>query len=168
MKPLTGKETTKTRNFKTAMLAVIPAAVLALSTSDAFADPALHLQKDCSDVVATMGAPGSYCTIASSSLNQIPVGSKIFYDQGYGALAPPSVDSLIDSNVILETGNGNRARGRCTFDLNTFIGLCTFSDGTGTFAGFQARLNVSLCGQIFCLDGTYGFIGQQQAMGQQQ
>ena len=36
---------------------------------------------------------------------------------------------MLDSNVVLDAGNGNRAVGRCTLDLVTGLGLCTFSDG---------------------------------------
>jgi len=64
---------------------------------------------------------------------------------------------LVDSNVILDAGNGDRAIGRCTLDLTTFLGLCTFSDGTGQFAGFNARVDVSFDGALFHWDGTYNF-----------
>ncbi len=38
-------------------------------------------------------------------------------------------------------------------------GLCTFSDGTGEFIGFEARVDVSCPGDgVHCTwDGTYGF-----------
>jgi hypothetical protein len=63
---------------------------------------------------------------------------------------------LLDSNVILDAGNGNRAVGRCTLDLMTGLGLCTFSDGLGQFSGFQARVDVD-CRSGCRWDGTYGF-----------
>ena len=52
-----------------------------------------------------------------------------------------------------------RAVGRCTLDLATLLGLCTFSDGTGRFSGFQARVEVSYLGtdSDFAWDGTYSF-----------
>ncbi len=49
---------------------------------------------------------------------------------------------FLDSNVVLDAVTGNRAVGRCTLDFQTFLGLCTFSDGTGKFAGFEARVDV--------------------------
>ena len=66
---------------------------------------------------------------------------------------------MLDSNVILDAGGGNRAIGRCTLDLTTGLGLCTFSDGTGNFAGFHARVKVSppTDGKNWHWDGVYGF-----------
>ena len=112
----------------------------------------LHLVKDTSQY---SGLPGGFATIAVSNLASVPVGSMIFYDQ-----APDIPAGLIDSNVVLDAGNGNRAFGRCTTDLVTWIGLCTFSDGVGTLSGFHARLEVSLKSLdlgTFDLRGTYRF-----------
>jgi hypothetical protein len=50
---------------------------------------------------------------------------------------------MLDSNVVLDAGDGSRALGRCTLDFATGLGLCTFSDGTGRLAGFHARIDVS-------------------------
>jgi hypothetical protein len=110
----------------------------------------LHMTKDCSEY---SGAAGDFCTITSSNLGRIKVGSRVYYDQPAGI---PT--GLLDSNVVLDAGNGNRAVGRCTLDLTTFLGLCTFSDGTGRFAGFNARLRVDCSSGPECsLDGTYSF-----------
>jgi hypothetical protein len=95
----------------------------------------LHATKDCSTY---FGRPNDYCTITSSSLDVIKVGSKIYYDQAAGI---PT--GLLDSNVVLDAGNGDRAMGRCTVEFSDNHGLCTFSDGTGHFAGFRARVNVT-------------------------
>jgi hypothetical protein len=65
---------------------------------------------------------------------------------------------MLDSNVVLDAGNGDRAVGRCTLDLVSGLGLCTFSDGTGRLAGFHARVDVSaLGGKQWAWDGTYRF-----------
>ena len=67
---------------------------------------------------------------------------------------------FLDSDIILDSGTGNRALGHCTFDLGTNRGLCTFSGGTGQFTGFRARLDVSLASgstSSYRLDGTYSF-----------
>jgi hypothetical protein len=109
----------------------------------------LHITKGCGDYTYTAG---SYCTITSSNLAEIKVGSKVFYDQ-----AANIPTGLLDSNVVLDAGGGNRAVGRCTVDLTTFLGLCTLSDGTGQFAGFSARINVSPGDGNFHWDGTYKF-----------
>jgi len=112
----------------------------------------LHVTKECSQYT---GVPGGFCSFTSSNLAEILIGSKIFYDQ-----APDIPAGLLDSNIVLDAGNGNRAFGRCTTDLVTWIGLCTLSDGVGTLAGFHARLDVSLKSLdfgTFNLRGTYHF-----------
>jgi hypothetical protein len=66
---------------------------------------------------------------------------------------------VLDSNVVLDAGSGNRAVGRCTLDLGTGLGLCTFSDGIGQFAGFRARVDVTppTDGLHWHWNGTYSF-----------
>jgi len=110
----------------------------------------LHATKNCAEY---KGLAGQFCTITSSSLPQIKVGSKVLYDQAAGI---PT--GMLDSNIVLDAGDGNRAVGRCTLDLGTGLGLCTFSDGTGELAGFHARVDVShLGGRDWAWDGTYSF-----------
>ncbi len=111
----------------------------------------LRATKECSQ---NTGQPGTFCTFTSSNLADIVVGSKIFYDQAFGVPA-----GMLDSNVILDAGFGNRAIGRCTVDGATGLGLCTFSDGFGAFAGFEARVNVSFRPSTndFLWQGTYSF-----------
>lgn len=108
----------------------------------------LHVMKECSQ---DHGLAGDFCTITSSNFDPIAVGSNVFYDQAAGIPA-----GLLDSNVVLDAGNGNRAVGHCTLDLKTGLGLCTFSDGTGQFAGFSARVDVD-CTSGCRWDGTYSF-----------
>src|SRR5207248_6449862 len=110
----------------------------------------LHVVKECSQYNYTAG---SFCTITASNVGPIEVNSKVYYDQAAGTPA-----GLLDSNVVLDAGAGNRAFGRCSVELSTFAGLCTFSDGTGQFAGFQARINVTyLGGPNYGWNGTYSF-----------
>ena len=139
-------------------LVVIPgfvALTLALSTGTVSVSASertrqLHVTKECSQYT---GAAGCFCTITSSNLPEIKVGSKVIYDQAAGI---PT--GLLDSNVVLDAGNGDRAVGRCTLDFAAASGLCTFSDGTGQFAGFHARVDVSyLGGPNWAWDGTYRF-----------
>jgi hypothetical protein len=115
----------------------------------------LHVEKECSEY---KGMPGQFCTITASNVPPIKVNSKVYYGQAAGTPA-----GLLDSNVVLDAGAGNRAFGRCSVDLSTNAGLCTFSDGTGQFAGFQARINVtSLGGPNYGWNGTYSFSSGRQ------
>jgi hypothetical protein len=111
----------------------------------------LHVTKACPEYT---GAAGDFCTITSSNYARIKVGSRVYYTQPAGIPA-----GLVDSNMVLDAGNGNRAVGRCTLDSTTGLGLCTFSDGMGRFSGFNARLHVSppTDGVNWHWDGTYGF-----------
>jgi len=110
----------------------------------------IHVQKDCKEYDQTAGG---HCTITASNLGQIPVNSRVYYDQ-----APGVPTGLLDSNVVLDAGGGSRAVGRCTLDFATGLGLCTFSDGTGLLAGFTARVEVSfISGTLWAWEGTYRF-----------
>ena len=140
------------------MFAFVLVACFAASVPAAFAQNGdlhgsgdLHVTKECTEYT---GLPGGFCTITSSNVDVIKVGSKVYYDQAIGT--PPG---LLDSNVILDAGNGNRAVGRCTVEVATFVGLCTFSDGTGQFTGFHARIDVSNAtdGVNYHWDGKYIF-----------
>ena len=122
------------------MLALVPPVAIALlsagvATADSFRRGQVRITKECEEYT---GAAGAFCTITSSNIAEIPVGSKVLYSQAAGVPA-----NLLDSNVVLDAGNANRAVGRCTLDLMTGLGLCTFSDGIGSLAGFPARVDVS-------------------------
>lgn len=112
----------------------------------------LQVEKECSEY---QGQPGQFCTITLSNISEITPDSKVFYTQPAGIPA-----GVLDSNVVLDAGDGNRAVGRCTLDLTTGLGLCTFSDGTGRLAGFHARVDVtppSYEGDDWHWRGTYEF-----------
>jgi hypothetical protein len=111
---------------------------------------ALHVTKDCSGV---RGVAGNFCTIRSSNVKALKVGSKIFYLQ-------PGGKSALNSDTAIYAGSGNIAAGHCLLRFATGVGLCTFSDGTGTLAGFHARARVTADSSISDLwhwDGTYSF-----------
>src|SRR2546422_926439 len=82
-----------------------PSASAAVSTSRIAGDDndggpsrsggALHLTKECSTY---LGRAGDFCTIASSNLRAIKVGSRVVYQQAAG---PPS----LNSDVILYPPN---------------------------------------------------------------
>jgi hypothetical protein len=141
--------------MKFKVMTTIFALVLVASVSaDSQRNGDLHVTKECSQYT---GAAGSFCTITSSNIPEIKVGSKVVYGQAAGIPA-----GMLDSNVVLEVGAGNWAVGRCTLDLGTGLGLCTFSDGTGPLAGFQARVDVSppTDGKNWHWTGTYRFSPQ--------
>jgi hypothetical protein len=114
------------------------------------ATKALHVTKDCSGYV---GIAGNFCTIRSSNVKALKVGSKIFYMQAGGKAA-------LNSDTAIYAGPGNIAAGHCLLHYATGVGLCTISDGTGTLAGFHARVRVTHDPSISDLwhwDGTYSF-----------
>lgn len=113
---------------------------------------ALRATKDCSGAT---GRAGFFCTIRSSNVKAIKVGARIFYFQD-------NRPASLDSDVVLYAGRGNTAAGHCFLRFSTGRGLCTFSDGTGTLAGFNARIRVSADNRIpnlYHWKGTYSFKG---------
>jgi hypothetical protein len=95
--------------------------------------------KECSDY---HGQAGDICTITSSNLDAIEVGSRVVYARAADFLSsPPS----LDSDVVLDPpGPGNnKAFGHCHLNFSTGSGLCTFSGGTGKFTHFDASIDVS-------------------------
>ena len=111
---------------------------------------ALHFTKECSQYTRLAGG---FCTITSSNLEQIEVGSKVIYTIDSGP-------TVLDSDVTLDPpGPGNnKAFGHCRLDLVTGIGLCTFSGGTGKFTHFSASAAVSSLGRPnWAWNGTYSF-----------
>jgi hypothetical protein len=116
----------------------------------------IHLIKSCPNYTGTAGA---FCTITSSDFAGIPVNSTFNYAEApYAAQSGAFPGGLLDSTVVAYAGPGNWATGRCTLDLKNASGLCTFTDGVGTLAGFHARLNVALTtSPNWSLIGTYHF-----------
>ena len=108
----------------------------------------LHVTKECS---AYKGLAGDFCTITSSNLDEIEVGSRVVYAQAAGA-------GSLDTDVVLEAGPGNTAAGHVVLDLAAGTGVVTFSGGTGKFAGFQGRADVSAdSAGLWHWEGTYSF-----------
>ena len=109
-----------------------------------------HATKDCSGMTGLVGA---YCTIRTSNVKALKVGSKIFYVQVAGKTA-------LDSDTIIYVKRGSVATGHCFLRHATGTGLCTISDGTGTLAGFRFRERVKADSSVpglFHWDGTYSF-----------
>ena len=111
--------------------------------------------KDCTNSRTT-----NFCTLLNISdpkLARLLDGTDLYYRQpGFFLLADGS--PLLDSNVALDAGPGNKARGRCTLDGTNGLGLCTIEDGIGTLARFHARIDVDCtAGPVCSISGTYGF-----------
>ena len=144
---------TKRLLFVTAMLAALavfaPSAAAASGASWHQGD--LHVTKECS---AYAGAAGEYCTITSSTLKAIPVGSKVIYEH---ALTYP----ILDTDVTLDPpGRGDVAFGHVHLDLLTGLGVATFTGGTGKLTGFAATVAVTPDAGVpfgWKWDGTYRF-----------
>ncbi|NUR78589.1 MAG: hypothetical protein HOQ28_20165 [Thermoleophilia bacterium] len=133
------------------ILAVSVAGVLAVAgqAGNSPRSGALHVTKECSQYT---GQAGSFCTITSSSLRGIDVGSDVIYAQAAGAAG-------LDSDLVLDTGPGNSAFGHVTLSFATLSGVVTFSRGAGQFRGFQARVIVTYNPdtKLWHWDGTYSF-----------
>jgi hypothetical protein len=121
-----------------------------LSSESSPRSGALHVTKECSEYTRLAG---SFCTITSSNLKQIEVGTKVIY-------AIASGPTVLDSDVILDPpGPGNnKAFGHVVLDLVARHGVVTVSGGTGKFTWFEADVVVSyLGGRNWAWDGTYSF-----------
>jgi hypothetical protein len=135
--------------------AVFSLAALAFSASAASQNrspgaKAFHATKDCS---GSTGLAGSFCTVRSSNVEAVKPGSKIFYLQAASKTA-------LDSDMALYVGPGSVATGHCLLRFATGTGLCTMANGTGTLAGFHARVRVTADSSVPNLwhwDGTYAF-----------
>ena len=137
-------------------LVVVAASVLAVTASAQSGAAAnhraqpFHLTKTCPPS-QYQGQIGGYCTVTSSNLAAITVGTKIFYAQAAG-------QNSLDSDVILYVSRGNTATGHCELDFLTGVGRCTLSGGTRTLDGIRARVDVSYRGGYdWAWDGTYRF-----------
>jgi hypothetical protein len=111
---------------------------------------ALYVTKECSEYTLLAG---SFCTITSSNLKQIEVGTRVVYAEAAGLTS-------LDTDVILDPpGPGNNiAFGHVKLDLSTGYGEATFSGGTGKFRNFHARVDVLPLGwPNWAWDGTYSF-----------
>jgi hypothetical protein len=113
----------------------------------------LHVTKNCSHYT---GAAGSYCTITSSNLNAIKVGSRVVYASA--ADFTPDVLKL-DSDLVIDGPGHNAVFGHVVLDLSTFTGVVTLSGGTGKFTHFHAGPIAVACPAFpgCSWDGPYSF-----------
>lgn len=108
----------------------------------------LNITKECSEFTAQAG---SFCTITSSNLKTIPIGSRVIYTSAAGATS-------LDTDIVLYTGPGNSAFGHVFLNLATGTGTVTLDGGTGQFRHFHASAVVSYTsGDNWAWDGTYSF-----------
>jgi hypothetical protein len=107
--------------------------------------------KECS---AYTGLAGSFCTITSSNLRQIAVGSRVVYAK---ALTGTTLDTDV---TIYPPGQGNEdvAFGHVVLSLVTRTGVITLSGGTGKFRWLRARADIThLSGRNWAWDGAFTF-----------
>jgi hypothetical protein len=107
--------------------------------------------KECSHYT---GAAGSFCTITSSSLNAIKVGSRVIYASPVNPAA-----GVLDSDLVIDGPGHNTAFGHVVLDLSSLSGVVTFSGGTGEFSHLQAGPLVVACPSFpdCSWDGPYSF-----------
>ena len=113
----------------------------------------LHVTKNCLQYTRLAGG---FCTITSSNIEQIEVGSKVVYTVASGP-------AILDSDVTLDPpGPGNNAAfGHVVLALVAGQGTVTFSGGTGKFTHFSGSVVVTRVGapadRNWAWDGTYSF-----------
>ena len=118
----------------------------------------LYVTKTCPPSTYT-GAAGDFCTVTSSNVTEIEVGSRVVYAQAidFSTLS-------LDSDVVIDVpGPGsNTAFGHCQVNLVSGLGHCTFSGGTGKFTWFQASVAVTHDANfLWYWEGTYSFSPQE-------
>ncbi len=112
---------------------------------------ALHVTKECSQYTHLAGG---FCTITSSNLAAIPVGTKVIYEHAL-------VGTVLETDITLDPpGPGDVAFGHVHLDLVAKVGVATFTGGTGKFTGFTASVAVTPNPGVpfgWKWDGTYRF-----------
>ena len=94
----------------------------------------LKVTKECSKYT---GEAGSFCTIVASNCTDIAVGSKIVYSKAVTA------SGGLDSDIVIETPNGNKGYGHVVLDGATETGKVTLAGGTGQLAKLAGELVVA-------------------------
>jgi len=108
----------------------------------------LHVTKECSEYT---GEAGSFCTIASSNFDAIPVGSKVVY-------AEAMATGGLDTDIVVNTPNGDTVHGHVVLDGATMTGTVTLAGGTGELAQLKADLVVApLAEPSYSWDGPYSY-----------
>jgi len=133
------------------VLAVAATGIVATAGSATPRSGALHVTKECSQY---FGHAGEFCTITSSNLNAIKVGSRVVYT----AAADP-IAGVLDSALVIDGPGNNSAFGHVVLDLSTLSGVVTLSGGTGEFTHFHAGPITVACPAFpdCSWDGPYSF-----------
>ena len=109
----------------------------------------LHVEKECSEYT---GEAGSFCTIASSNVDEIPVGSKVVYSEAATA------EGGLDTDIVVNTPDGETVYGHVVLDGATQTGTVTLAGGTGQLAQLAADLVVApLAEPSYSWDGPYSY-----------
>jgi len=119
--------------------AILAFAVLAPLESQAAptAFAPLTVTKECSDF--TGGIP-SFCTIIDSSFQPLKNVQVLYYGPHLGGNG-----QFLSSSVVLDDGPRGTAIGHCiVYFAAGPAGICTFTAGNGSLAGFQAVVKVTL------------------------
>jgi hypothetical protein len=105
--------------------------------------------KECSEYT---GEAGSFCTITSSNLDAMPVGSKVVYTEAVNAAGG------LDTDIVVTTPAGDIAHGHVVLDGATMTGTVTLAGGTGQLADLSADLVVAPLGEPdYSWDGHYSY-----------
>jgi hypothetical protein len=109
----------------------------------------LYVTKECSEYT---GEAGSFCTIATSNFDTIPIGSKVVYAKAATA------DGGLDTDIVVTTPNGDTANGHVLLDGATQTGTVTLAGGTGKLAKLAADLVVApLAEPTYSWEGPYSY-----------
>ena len=134
------------------LVALLAGSSSALAGSETPRGGDLVVSKECSGFVNDP----PFCAITSSSLDAIPIGSKIIY------LDPAGLGTAAGGAVVLDPpGPGNnKAFGTCFLGGNPMH--CEFSGGTGKFTWFHASVVVTVTDlgqptELWHWLGTYSF-----------
>ena len=133
-----GSETTAPAVQNRGPLASAPAANSAAATANDEGNHrsgVLHFTKECSEYTAR---PGSFCTINSSNLKQLPAGTRIVYKNGV-------VAGVLETDVVLyPPGHGKSvAFGHVSLVFAKAYGTGTLSGGTGKFKHLRGSFEIT-------------------------
>lgn len=121
---------------------------MSMSTSDPRSG-ILYVTKECPEYT---GEAGSFCTIASSNLDAIPIGSKVVYAKA------ATDDGGLDTDIVVNTPNGDTAHGHVVLDGATQTGTVTLAGGTGKLEKLAADLVVApLAEPSYSWEGPYSY-----------
>lgn len=116
------------------LLSASPAVLVLLTTIAGAEAGTLSLTKECSQF---SGEAGSVCTVTASNCPEIPAGSEIIYESAMAA------DGGIDSDIKINTPDGDIGYGHVVLDGATETGTVTFTGGSGALEKLEGELAVA-------------------------